>query len=131
MVIEEKPIDKRINDLKLCVIVPTYNNAGTLAAVINDILNYTNNVIIINDGSNENTTEVLENFNFLHRVTYKENKGKGYALKCGFDMAKGLGFRYVISMDADGQHFASDIRNFVDVIEKNPGAFISGQRITE
>jgi glycosyltransferase involved in cell wall biosynthesis len=128
---EEKQIDKRINDLKLCVIVPVYNNAGTLAAVISDILDCTYNIIIVNDGSTDNFAEVMDNFNFLHRVKYRENRGKGYALKCGFDMAKGLGYRYAISMDADGQHFASDIRNFVDVIEKNPGAFIAGQRIAE
>jgi glycosyltransferase involved in cell wall biosynthesis len=131
MEIEEEYISKRIRDLNLCVVVPAYNNAGTLAAVIDSILDYTADIIIVNDGSTDNTDGILKKFDFLNIVSYKKNKGKGYALRCAFNMAERLGYRYAVTMDSDGQHFASDIVAFVDVIEKNSGVFIAGQRITE
>jgi glycosyltransferase involved in cell wall biosynthesis len=131
MEIKNEYIDKRIRDLSLCVIVPTYNNAGTLAAVIDSILGYTTEIIVVNDGSTDNTEEILNEFDCLNIVSYKKNRGKGYALGCGFNMAERRGYRYAVTMDADGQHFASDIVAFVDAIEKNPDVFIAGRRITE
>jgi glycosyltransferase involved in cell wall biosynthesis len=128
---EDKSIDRRIRDLKLCVLVPSYNNAGTLAGVIGSILGCTDSIIVVNDGSTDGTDGILKNFDSVSRISYKKNRGKGYALKCGFNMAEKLGYRYAVSMDADGQHFASDIVTFVGVIEKNPDVFIAGQRITE
>jgi glycosyltransferase involved in cell wall biosynthesis len=128
---EEKSIEERIFNLKLCVIVPTYNNAGTLAAVINGILNYTTNIIIVNDGSTDHTGEILKDFGYLRVISYSKNRGKGYALRCGFNMAERAGYRYAVSMDSDGQHFASDIEHFVDVIEQTPDVLVAGQRITE
>jgi glycosyltransferase involved in cell wall biosynthesis len=128
---EEKNIDKRICDLKLCVVVPAYNNAGTLVGVIDDIAEFTGNIIVVNDGSTDGTDRILKNLDTVCSISYRKNRGKGYALKCGFNMAERLGYRYTVSMDADGQHSASDIVTFVDVIEKNPDVFIAGQRITE
>ena len=43
----------------VCVIIPTYNNAGTLACVLTDVLEYAPDVIVVNDGSTDNTAEVL------------------------------------------------------------------------
>ncbi|MDR2385002.1 MAG: glycosyltransferase family 2 protein [Tannerella sp.] len=126
-------LEERISGLKLCVIVPVFNNAGTLAAVINDVLRHTSHLIVVDDGSTDDTGRILKTCysSSLYTITCKTNKGKGYALKCGFDRAEKLGYRYAISMDADGQHRASDIVAFVDIIEKTPDVFIAGRRITE
>jgi glycosyltransferase involved in cell wall biosynthesis len=120
-----------MSDLDVCVIIPTYNNARTLADVVNSVLDYTGNVIIVNDGSTDHTEKILERYHYLTIVSYKHNRGKGYALKSGFKIAERLGYRYAITIDSDGQHFASDIVTFVDLIEQNPDVFIAGQRITE
>ncbi len=45
---------------KCCVIIPTYNNHQTIKQVINDVLEYTSQVIVINDGSTDNTSEILK-----------------------------------------------------------------------
>ena len=130
-VIDKKAIEKRMFDLDICVIIPTYNNARTLADVVSSVLDYTGSIIIVNDGSTDTTEEILKHYDYLSIISYGHNRGKGYALKCGFQIAEKLGYRYAITMDSDGQHFASDLATFVDVIEQNPDVFIAGQRITK
>ena len=125
-------LQKRMEELRLCVIVPTYNNQKTLGSVINDILKLTSNIIVVNDGSTDCTAEILKDFSGkICVVSYMPNKGKGFALKSGFDEAEKLGYKGAITIDSDGQHFASEIKCFVDYAEKYPGALLLGQRTTE
>ena len=49
------PVHTRFKELSVCVLIPTYNNGGTLVAVINDVLQYTDQIIVVNDGSTDNT----------------------------------------------------------------------------
>ena len=52
-------IKQKFSDLNCCVIIPTYNNGGTLERVITDVLNYTDDLIIVNDGSTDNTPQII------------------------------------------------------------------------
>lgn len=113
----------------ICVIIPTYNNAGTLRQVVSDVLKYSCDVIVVNDGSTDDTKKILTDFrDRIDIVSYPDNKGKGGALKAGFCRAIDRGFSYAITIDSDGQHFADDIPDFVAAIVENPGALIIGQR---
>jgi len=122
------PINTRLKELSVCVLIPTYNNSSSLAAVINDVLQYTDQVIVVNDGCTDNTAEVLQNFPGLQIVTQSRNRGKGLALRTGFDYAFKKGYKYVISIDSDGQHFARDLYKFLDKLEEAPNAIIIGAR---
>lgn len=114
---------------KICIIIPTFNNDTTLAAVIGDVLSYTDSIIVINDGSTDSTAEILNRFaDSIHIVSSSVNKGKGNALKKGFEHARKLGYRHAITIDSDGQHRAADIPAFVRAIVEHPGALIVGQR---
>jgi glycosyltransferase involved in cell wall biosynthesis len=125
-------LQKRIEALRLCVVIPTYNNRNTLAGVIRDVLQYTSNVIVVNDGSTDDTAEILEDFTGkIEVVSYASNRGKGYALKCGFNRAEELGYRDAVTIDSDGQHAVAEIETFVSYAEKYPGAFLVGQRTVE
>jgi glycosyltransferase involved in cell wall biosynthesis len=125
-------LQSRMEALRLCVVVPTYNNQKTLPDVLNDILQYTSSIIVVNDGSTDNTTEILKDFaGKVEVVSYLPNKGKGYALKSGFNCAEELGYRGAVTIDSDGQHFASEIERFVDYAERYPEALLLGQRTTE
>lgn len=53
---------RSFSDLRVCVIIPTYNNAATIATVISGTLQYTGNIIVVNDGSTDDTINVLEKF---------------------------------------------------------------------
>lgn len=118
-----------IDELKICVLLPTYNNAGSIVNVVESVMIYCPNVIVINDGSTDNTLEQLKPFQ--ERITlfsYTRNKGKGYALKCGFRIAVEMGYRHVITIDSDGQHFADDLMKFIVKIAETPNTLLVGER---
>ncbi|MCP1996327.1 DUF2062 domain-containing protein [Flavobacterium sp. HSC-61S13] len=98
----------------ICVIIPTYNNPKTLSRVIEGVLCFTDDIIIINDGSTDQTASILEGYSDLHQIHFSTNCGKGYALRQGFKRALDLGYNYAITIDSDGQHFPEDIPIFVD-----------------
>jgi glycosyltransferase involved in cell wall biosynthesis len=120
--------DSLFKQHKACVLIPTYNNAGTLADVINKVLEYTHDVIVVNDGSTDNTSDILKQFTQIYEVQYTPNKGKGYALRSGIEEAARLGYEYAIAMDSDGQHYPSDLILFLEQLDKTPGALIVGAR---
>jgi glycosyltransferase involved in cell wall biosynthesis len=111
-----------------CILIPTYNNAGTLESVIESVLKYTHRVIIVNDGSTDNTKSILEKYSQISIVSFPANKGKGKALRAGFKKAVELGFDRAITIDSDGQHFADDIPAFFEKLELQPDALIVGAR---
>ena len=113
---------------KVAVLMPTYNNELTVGKVISDVLRFTEDVIIVNDGSTDSTAQILQNFPQADVIGYPVNKGKGYALRTGFRHALGRGFDYVITIDSDGQHFAEDLPRFLDKLTANPSAIIMGVR---
>lgn len=108
--------------------MPTYNNELTLAGVLNSILEYTDRIIVVDDGSTDTTPEILDAYPELELIRFRNNKGKGYALRMAFIRAREIGYRYAISMDSDGQHFASDLPAFLAAIEENPDTLIVGAR---
>lgn len=111
-----------------CVLIPTYNNAQTLAALIEDVSAYTLDIVVVNDGSTDNTEQILAQYPFLKIISYTPNKGKGNALKKGFRAALDYGYRYAITIDSDGQHYAKDLPKFIDAITQRPDSLIIGAR---
>lgn len=120
-----------LRDRGICVVIPTYNNAVTIAKVVTDTLSYCDDVIVVADGCTDGTTEILQTIPSITLVSYSENRGKGYALKQGFQKALAMGFAYVITLDADGQHFPEDISLFLEANRQHPGSLIVGARKLE
>ena len=119
----------KMQQMKVCTVMPTYNNGGTLRNMVERVLAYCADVIVVNDGCTDNSAVVLASFgNAITVVDYGKNRGKGYALKQGFKKAKALGFDYALTIDSDGQHFPENIPPFVNALEKNKEALIVGSR---
>jgi glycosyltransferase involved in cell wall biosynthesis/uncharacterized protein (DUF2062 family) len=114
--------------LKVCVLVPTYNNEKTLLQVLENLRALQAPVIIVDDGSTDGTGDIVRRFPEMVSIRYTPNRGKGYALRKGFREAVKRGFDYTISIDSDGQHFVRDIPAFLDLLEKEPGSLIVGAR---
>lgn len=99
------------------MIIPTYNNHTSLQTTIEGVLKLTNNLIVVNDGSTDSTAHILKSFQKVEQIHIPENKGKGNALRQGFDLAYKLGYDYAITIDSDGQHFPEDIPVFIEALE--------------
>ncbi len=119
---------KLLKDRGICVVVPVYNNEKTIGDVVRKCLDNCLDVIVVNDGSTDSTGGILHSIDNITLVEYPQNKGKGYALKCGFKKALALGFSYAVTIDADGQHYPADIANFLKANMEHPGAIIVGER---
>jgi glycosyltransferase involved in cell wall biosynthesis len=114
-----------------CVIIPTYNNEGTLEKVILGVLEFTDRIIIVNDGSTDSTRRIIQGFPSLTSLHYERNQGKGFAIRQGFKEAIRLGYRYAITIDSDGQHLPADLPAFFAKIEAEPGSLVIGARNME
>jgi glycosyltransferase involved in cell wall biosynthesis len=115
--------------MRICAVIPTFNNDRTLSEVIDDVLGHVAAVIVVNDGSTDRTAAVLEKYGGrITVISYPVNRGKGYALRKAFRYALGKGFTHAIAIDSDGQHFAADIPNFLATAAERPDALIIGNR---
>ena len=111
------------------VVIPTYNNSKTVAKVVEQVMDYCENIMVVNDGSTDNTLEVLKSIGeSITIVTHPVNQGKGKALTTGFHLALDMGFRYVVTMDADGQHYASDLSKFAEALSSHTDTLMVGSR---
>ncbi len=122
----------RFRQLKCCVIIPTYNNGTTLSKLISEVFEYVDDIIVVNDGSTDNTARVLANLQKqITVIQHPLNRGKGIALRNAFAEARKMGFDHAISIDSDGQHFASDLPAFLEILQNEPGSLVIGSRNME
>jgi uncharacterized protein (DUF2062 family) len=109
------------------VLIPTYNNAGTILQVIGDVRRHYKDLIIVNDGSTDETADLLAQ-STVEIATHAENRGKGAALLTGFARGRAMGFTHAVTFDADGQHHAEEIPSLLAEAEQYPNAIILGTR---
>ena len=113
----------------ICIVIPTYNNAGTICDVASRAVAQGYPVIVVNDGSTDQTATLLEQSGLpLTILNHPYNRGKGIALRTALTYAHAQGFRYAITLDADGQHFPEDVPVLVGALSQHPGALIVGSR---
>lgn len=122
-----------ISEKKICVLIPTFNNEKTLKRVIDGVMDYTEDIIVVNDGSTDSTREILRSYSQIEVIDLPENKGKGNGLKIGFRRAKELGYDYAITIDSDGQHYPDDIPVFVEALlnEKEDVLLIGNRNMSQ
>lgn len=112
-----------------CVIIPTYNNPLTIEAVVRAVRMQIDDVIVVDDGSDEpgrEACEALQAKGLATLVQRATNGGKGAAVKTGFEAAAQHGFTHALQIDADGQHDLQHISEFLAAAERAPEAFIIG-----
>ena len=97
-----------IDPRHICAVIPTYNNGGTVAAVVRGVLAQGLPVLVVDDGSVDGTEEALKGLDIIV-LRHQKNLGKGRALKTGLEEARRLGYRFALTIDADGQHDPADI----------------------
>ena len=118
---------KRAKNLQIWVIVPAFNEQGTITNVIKNVLRVTSHILVVDDGSTDQTSIRLAK---LPVVVIRNPKNLGYvkSLEKGLHYAFAHHADYAITYDADGQHLSIDLRQFLSLIEKTHPDIIFGNR---
>jgi glycosyltransferase involved in cell wall biosynthesis len=113
--------------MKFAVIIPIYNEAATLEKVLQKLSSFSDaDIVVVDDGSSDATTSILENAPIQAVIRHPQNQGYGKSLMDGFEFAKSNGYRHCITMDADEQHEPDFIPCFIQKLEKFD--IVSGSR---
>ncbi|MGA2774805.1 MAG: glycosyltransferase family 2 protein [Candidatus Omnitrophota bacterium] len=115
--------------MKACVVIPAYNEEKTISALIDKIRKQGLDVVIIDDGSTDNTAKIAQDKGAV-LIHNEKNQGKGAALIKGFNYVLDKGFDAVICMDGDGQHLPEDIPSFIQAAENSSSGLFVGNRMT-
>ena len=116
---------------RLCGVIPCYNNHATIRRVAEAVRAEIEDVFIVNDGSNDETTAVIRTLGEegFHVVERPQNGGKGAAVKSGFAAAAEAGFTHAFQVDADGQHDLDRIAEFKRQSAERPDALLLGHPV--
>ncbi len=115
--------------IKACAVIPVYNHPDRLPAVVAALRQRTLPVILVDDGSNAATREVLDGLvsgDAVECLHFSRNQGKGAAVLAGIEHAASRGFSHALQVDADGQHDLDDAPKLLALATEHPECLISG-----
>lgn len=106
--------------------LPVYNEAKYVDEVLTEVTKYAPSVLVVNDGSSDETAARLQEWTNVNVVTHETNAGYGAALKSAFRYAIEHQYEYVVTLDCDGQHQPKRIPRFVEACKN--ADMVSGSR---
>ncbi len=109
-------------------LIPCCNEAARIREVVGAAREHLSTVIVVDDGSTDDTA-ALASAAGAKVVRHATNRGKGAALRVGFQHARDRGFQWALTLDGDGQHAAADIPNFFRRAEQTGAALVVGNRM--
>lgn len=121
---------KSYKDYDFAVIIPAYNEEATIHDVATRALDFSPLVIVIDDGSTDDTIISLENLPIV-LIKNTVNSGKAASLWKGIHAARKHNVKYIISLDGDGQHAPEDIPKLLAKAEEKPENIIIGARLAD
>jgi glycosyltransferase involved in cell wall biosynthesis len=114
--------------VKVTVVIPAYNEAATIRPLAQEILAQGLELIIVDDGSSDGTSEQLDGLS-LQLIRHSDNRGKAAGLRRGMDAALAGGADGVLTLDGDGQHPPGEIPGMLELFAQNPECLIIGARL--
>ncbi len=111
-------------------VIPAYNAAVSIGAVVEGTQKYLNHVVVVNDGSKDRTAEAALRKKVI-LISIPKNRGKGFALRQGFRYALENGCSAILTIDADGQHDPEDIPTFIQAHRRDADPILIGSRMAE
>jgi len=112
----------------ILIAMPVFNEFKYVEGVLREVSRYSDNILVVDDGSTDGTSNILKEHTYIKVVSHKKNAGYGQSLIDSFNFAYKNNFDWVITIDCDQQHEPSYIPSFYSEIEKNNADIISGSR---
>lgn len=122
--------------LRICIVMPAFNESGVIGDVVSDVIKsfksspYSAEIVIVNDASRDDTSLIAKK-NGATVIDHILNSGAGSATATGLSYAHQNGFDIAATMDADGQHAASDVIKGIDEIIKRGDDLLIGSRLID
>ncbi len=117
-------------DVRIAIVIPVFNHAGTLREVARRALSVHDEVIVVDDGSTDQGLDAIRDL-VVHVVSHPANLGKGAAIMTGMRAAQRLAMTHIVTIDADGQHDPADFRQFLPMVLREPDSIVVGHRLFE
>ena len=117
--------------MRVVFLIPAYNSEATLGDVLSKLVSEhpQQDILVIDDGSSDNTAAIAKKFG-VQVISHGENRGKGAALRTGFQRVLEMGADAVMTLDADGQHDPMWTQKFIEaMLDKNDRDVIVGTRM--
>lgn len=119
---------EKMNSKSIYILIPAYNESKVIGEVLEALIPYEYSVVVVDDGSKDNTFEVARIFP-IHLLSHKCNLGQGAAIQTGIEYALQQNeMQVIVTFDADGQHLPEDIARVVEPIEKGQADVVLGSR---
>ncbi|MCX6356430.1 MAG: glycosyltransferase family 2 protein [Candidatus Aureabacteria bacterium] len=114
--------------MNACAVIPAFNEAEHIGAVVAGVRVYLPKVIVVDDGSSDGTAEAARRAGAVV-ILHEKNRGMGVAMKTGMGSAFDGGYDVVIVLDGDGQHDTAEIPLFLEAARRGDGDIIVGNRM--
>ena len=113
---------------RIALLIPVFNGGSVITEVIGRCRMHDLPVIVVDDGSTDGTLERVARLEVDQLVRQESNRGKGFALRSGFESARRAGYEAVVTLDADGQHRPEEVPKFLDCYDRTDADIIVGDR---
>jgi glycosyltransferase involved in cell wall biosynthesis len=109
-------------------VIPVYNHKDTVKAVAMECRSHVPHVVVVDDGSTDTDVGALFSGSDIGVLRHEKNRGKGRAILTGLRYVESHGGRFMITIDADGQHYPREIENFIPLLQDDETAIVIGCR---
>lgn len=116
------------NSHKVFVVIPAWNEADNIGKVLTKLSDYEYDIVVVNDGSEDNTASIVSQYSGVYLVNHFINRGMGAALQTGNEFALQKGAQYIVHFDADGQMQAEDIKEMIEPLLTGKADITIGSR---